>query len=109
MNTYIVRMDHPDGSEWNEFVFEHVVYLKELISQGKVLASGPLKGTPLRAGFIIFRAENLAQVRAMVDADPFSREGLIAELDIQQWDPLFGMLADISSKNVPPELKTIFE
>ncbi|CNH86375.1 YciI-like protein [Yersinia frederiksenii] len=109
MNTYIAKMEHPDGPEWNKFVFEHVVYLKDLISQGRVLASGPLKGTPLRAGFIIFRAENSEEVRAMVDADPFAREQLIVTLDIQQWDPLFGMLSDISSKNIPVELQALFE
>lgn len=109
MNTYLVKMEHPEGPEWNKFVFEHVVYLKGLIEQGKLLASGPLKGTPLRAGFLIFRAENIEEVRAMVEADPFSREKLIVTLDIQQWDPLFGMLSDISSQNVPAELKALFE
>ena len=53
MHIYIVRMDHPDGRGWNTFVREHVIYLKGLIEQGKLLASGPLKNTPLRAGFLI--------------------------------------------------------
>lgn len=43
MHIYIVRMDHPDGTGWNTFVREHVIYLKGLIEQGKLLASGPLK------------------------------------------------------------------
>lgn len=109
MSIYIVRMDHPDGPEWNTFVLEHVRYLKKLITEGVLIASGPLKGTPLRAGFLIFRAETLAEVKALVGGDPFTRENLIAKLDIQEWDPLFGLLSDISSKNPPKELRSFFE
>lgn len=109
MAIYTVRMDHPDGDKWNQFVLEHVLYLKDLIKQGKLLASGPLKGTPLRAGFLIMQAENEEEVKQLVAGDPFSRENLIVALRIEQWDPLFGMLTDKSSKNVPPELASLFE
>ncbi|WP_213990080.1 YciI family protein [Sodalis sp. dw_96] len=109
MNTYVVRMDHPDGPEWNTFVMEHVLYLKKLIDEGKLIASGPLKGTPLRAGFLIFRTDQLEEVKALVAGDPFARENLIARLDIQEWDPLFGLLSDISSKIPPEELRALFE
>lgn len=109
MSIYIVRMDHPEGHKWNEHVLEHVHYLQELIKQGKLLASGPLKGTPLRAGFLIMAADSRQQVEEMIAADPFSREGLICDLWIEEWDPLFGMLVDKSSKLPPPELSSLFE
>jgi uncharacterized protein YciI len=101
-------MEHPDGDLWNKHVLEHVLYLKGLIAQGRLLASGPLKGTPLRAGFLIMRAEDRQEVEAMVDGDPFSREDLICGLGIEVWDPLFGMLADQSSKQPPAELASLF-
>lgn len=103
MQIYLVRMEHPDGDGWNQHVLAHVRYLKELISNGQLLASGPLKGTPLRAGFLIMAAEDRKQVEALVAEDPFSKEGLICTLTIDEWDPLFGMLADHSSKQFPPE------
>lgn len=108
MPIYIVRMEHPDGDLWNKHVLEHVLYLKGLIAKGRLLASGPLKGTPLRAGFLIMRAEDRQEVEAMVEGDPFSREDLICGLGIEEWDPLFGMLADQSSKQPPAELASLF-
>ncbi|MEE3650590.1 MULTISPECIES: YciI family protein [unclassified Brenneria] len=109
MSIYIVRMDHPAGAKWNSFVREHVLYLKDLIKKGKLIASGPLKGTPLRAGFLIFRAENLDEVQALVNADPFMREDLIAELDIQEWDPLFGEFSALSSRTTVSELQDLVD
>ncbi|PIJ48194.1 MULTISPECIES: YciI family protein [unclassified Erwinia] len=100
-------MDHPHGPEWDAYVVEHVRYLQTLLASGSLLASGPLKQTPLRAGFLIFRAPGIETVRELIAADPFAREGLIASLDIQQWDPLFGLLEDFSSQQLPPALAAL--
>ncbi len=107
MPVYTVTMSHPQGRGWDDFVREHVLYLKGLISEGKIIASGPIKGTKLRTGFILFLARDIDEVKAMVEADPFSREGLIVTLDIAQWDPLFGQLAAFSSGSVPDSLKDL--
>ncbi|MEH2920397.1 YciI family protein [Samsonia erythrinae] len=109
MSIYIVRMEHPEGTEWNTFVREHVLYLKELIREGKLVASGPLKNTPLRAGFLVFRAETLDEVHSMINADPFAREALIEHLDIQEWDPLFGQLSGLSSHITVSELQDLVD
>ncbi|MCI1034754.1 YciI family protein [Raoultella terrigena] len=109
MGIYIVRMDHPEGTEWNTFVREHVIYLKDLIQKGKLIASGPLKNTPLRAGFLIFRADTVEDVQDMVNADPFMRQDLIAHLDIQEWDPLFGQLSALSSHVTAKELQDLVD
>lgn len=95
MSIYLVKMEHPDGPEWAEHVVEHVEYLQTLI------ASGPLTTGSLRAGFLIFHAQNEQDVRQLVDNDPFAREGLIATLWIEQWDPLFGKLSELSSQKIP--------
>ena len=109
MNIYLVTMEHPEGPEWNTFVREHVLYLKQLIRNGSRIASGPLKNTPLRAGFLIFRAEDIQQVNALVNADPFARENLIVNLEIQQWDPLFGQLSNISSRQTVSDLQDLID
>jgi uncharacterized protein YciI len=107
MNFYIVTMTHPDGPEWNRHVLEHVRYLLGLLEDGSLVASGPLKGTPLRAGFLIFKAEGREAVTAMVAADPFSQRGLIASLTIEHWDPLFGAFGSESSRTLPEDLKPL--
>ncbi|WP_306767895.1 hypothetical protein [Martelella alba] len=43
----------------------------------------------------------------MIAGDPFSREGLICGLCIEEWDPLFGMLADKSTQQLPPALSSL--
>ena len=108
MSFYIVRMEHPAGDLWNRYVLEHARYLKELIEQGRLLASGPLKGTALRAGFLIMHGDSCAEVEAVLQLDPFAREDLICGLSIEEWDPLFGMLADRSSLMPPLELASLF-
>ena len=102
---FVVRMEHPDGEEWGQYVAEHVSYLRGLITRGHLLASGPVKGSVLRAGLLIFRAESEQQVRQWIEDDPFSRENLIVTLDICQWDPLFGCLSEVSSGLLPPVLQ----
>ncbi|MFC3058391.1 YciI family protein [Paenirhodobacter populi] len=105
MGFYIVTMAHPDGPAWSRYLAEHVEYLLDLIQQGRLKASGPLKGTSLRSGFLILIADSKSEVEAMVENDPFSREKLIVSLSIQEWDPLFGVFASLSSKDLPPDLE----
>ena len=62
----------------------------------------PAQGTALRAGFLILKADSLQEAQALIEADPFTREDLICGLSIEQWDPLFGMLAEYSSKQPRP-------
>jgi len=104
MPIYIVRMEHPEGPVWNEFVLEHIAYLKTLIGTGSLLASGPVKGSPLRAGFLIFKADTVQAVRDLIDEDPFAREHIISAMTIEEWDPLFGALVEYSSKQSPFDL-----
>ena len=71
------------------------------MAQGKLKASGPLRGTKLRSGFLILSAADREEVEAIVAADPFAIEGLIDELVITEWDPVFGAFYDISSRQLP--------
>ncbi|KFZ17130.1 hypothetical protein V502_04739 [Pseudogymnoascus sp. VKM F-4520 (FW-2644)] len=75
----------------------------ELIEKNILRASGPLKGLPLRAGFLIITAENRAEVERVVAGDPFAKEDLIVELTIHEWDPLFGAFENESSRSIPPD------
>lgn len=54
MPFFIATMSHPDGDGWNWHLAAHVAYLNHLVAVGSLRASGPLIGTPLRSGFLIF-------------------------------------------------------
>lgn len=101
MRFFTVTMTHPDGLGWGEHASAHVDYLRELVAAGHLKASGPLKGEPTRAGFLIFTAADRAQVEAWVAADPFATADLIVSLEIHEWDPLFGAFSKESSGELP--------
>ena len=97
MKFFVVTMTHPIGDGWGLHVMPHVEYLQGLIAQGKLRASGPATGLPLRAGLLIFKVEDRAELDALIAADPFAIESLIDELTIVEWDPMFGAFAAESS------------
>ncbi|MFI6151475.1 YciI family protein [Kitasatospora sp. NPDC051170] len=70
----------------------HRDYLTSLQKEGKLVLSGPL--TSDTGGLLIFRAEDEAAVRALVDADPYAEQGVLTETRIVQWNPLLGYLAE---------------
>lgn len=90
---FVVTMSHPDGPGWGEHVMPHVEYLKGLIEQGKLRASGPVMGQAKRAGLLVFSVEDRAELDALIAADPFAVHGLIDELTVTEWNPLFGAFA----------------
>jgi uncharacterized protein YciI len=44
-------------------------------------------------GLLIFRAEDKAAVQAIVDKDPYSTAGVVANAEIREWAPPLGPLA----------------
>ena len=93
MKFFVVTMSHPDGPEWGQHVMPHVEYLKGLIVAGKLCASGPVIGGDLRAGLLLFTVEDRTELDALIAADPFAIEGLIEELTVTEWNPMFGAFA----------------
>ncbi len=98
MAFFLVTMTHPDGDGWGRHVIPHVTYLKGLIEAGKIRASGPVTGLGKRAGFIIMTVDDLDEANRLIAADPFAIEGLIDDLTILPWDPMFGAFAGESSR-----------
>ncbi len=94
MAFFLVTMTHPDGECWGRHVVPHVGFLQSLIKAGKIKASGPVTGLGKRAGFIIVTAKDLEEVEQLIAQDPFAIEGLIDDLTILAWDPMFGAFAD---------------
>ena len=72
---------------------EHRDYLAGLSAQGDLAISGPLVGG-VPGALLIFVAESEDGARALVAADPFVRDGLVAELTVREWNPVSGSLLD---------------
>ena len=102
---FVVTMTHPDGPGWGEHVMPHVDYLNGLIAGGKLRASGPVIGGEMRAGLLLFTVTDRAELDALIAADPFALQGLISELTVTEWNPLFGAFADEAAAYVGPAAK----
>lgn len=74
---------------------EHRAYLSSLHEEGTVLVSGPLPasdGAPDGA-LIVVQAPSAGDAVALLDADPFRREGLVAQRSVREWVPVIGGFA----------------
>ena len=89
---FLVIMAHPDSERWGRHVSAHVAFLNRLIHAGHILVSGPVSGLGKRAVFIIMTVANISEARDLIAQDPFAVKGLIDELTILEWTPMFGSL-----------------
>ena len=101
MAFYLVTMTHSNLSGWTRHVQSHIAFLRQILEEGSLRASGPLVEAPVKAGLLIIKADTRLAAEAIIARDPFSREGLIDELTIQEWNPLFGVFATESSGGIP--------
>ncbi|MEO6867688.1 MAG: YciI family protein [Gaiellales bacterium] len=63
---------------------EHRAYVGELFERGEIRMSGPLEGDA--GAVIVYAAADLAAADALVQADPYVREGVVQELSLRQWN-----------------------
>jgi uncharacterized protein YciI len=70
---------------------EHRNYLRGLADQGVLLVSGPFGPNEPRGALLLFRADK-DQVNALLEKDPFTVNGVIAEKEITTWEPVIGPL-----------------
>ena len=101
MAFYIVTMTHGNLDGWTRHLQPHIVFLREILEEGVLRASGPLTDASVKTGFLIIKANDRPHVEAIIARDPFAKEGLIDDLTIQVWDPLFGAFASESSGAIP--------
>lgn len=102
MAVFAVRFEHPDAAGWQARLGPHIRWLQDRLRDGSLLASGPLPGTAAAGGsdsaMLIVEAADRAAVEAMIATDPFAIQGLIANLRIDAWDPIFGAFNARSSR-----------
>jgi hypothetical protein len=57
-----------------------------------LLVSGPFGPDEAPGALLLFRADDKAHVDALVEKDPFTLSGVIAETDSTEWEPVIGPL-----------------
>lgn len=67
----------------------HREFLANLVAEGALLLSGPLKETDPGA-LLIVRATHAEEVRALLSHDPFQQQGLVQKVDVAPWHPVLG-------------------
>ena len=97
MPVYAIRYEHPDATGWATHLMPHVNWLQDHLADGTLLASGPFPGHANKAAMLLMTAPNRAAIEALIATDPFAQEGLIANLLIEEWDPIFGAFNALSS------------
>lgn len=60
----------------------HRAYLKELHARGKLIASGAF--VPREGGGLLMRTADAAELSALLEQDPFQKEGLV-ETTVYTW------------------------
>ena len=90
MPLFAVTYEHPDEKSWQQYLMPHVSWLRDRIADGTLLASGPLENTQVKAALLILSAPDIAALQDVIGSDPFAQQGLIENMTIQHWDPIFG-------------------
>lgn len=97
MPLYVVTYDHPNEAGWGRHVMPHVAWLQDRLADGSLLASGPFGGEVPRSALLIMSAPDRQALDRLIACDPFSTEGLIENMTVREWDPIFGAFNDRSS------------
>lgn len=75
----------------------HIGYLQQLLREGVLKASGPLPGARDKAALLLIEAADRPALNAIIARDPFAEHGLIVDMIVEEWDPLFGAFNALSS------------
>jgi uncharacterized protein YciI len=81
-----------DPARLDEVRPEHREFLAGLHEEGFLIASGPLTGGSGASALLLVEAAAPEVVESLLENDPFRREGLIADRDVQGWDVVIGDL-----------------
>ena len=89
MPTYAVTYNYTASPEHLAEVRPiHREWLGERLKDGSLLASGPMVDSP--TALLIWKADSVQELAALLDHDPFDIAGCIGERVIEEWNPVFG-------------------
>ena len=91
MTTYAVTYVYDSRSEERDTHRPaHRAFLGGLHAAGVLLASGPVTAGEMQGALLILEAASADKVAAILDADPFAVNGLVADRAITEWTVVFG-------------------
>lgn len=64
----------------------HRAYLKSLLDNGQLAASGPF--TDDSGALIIYEANTMDEAEALLQSDPFHQNGVFVQYEIRPWKPV---------------------
>jgi uncharacterized protein YciI len=66
----------------------HREYSKELAARGVLLAGGPYADE--RGAMLVYEAADADELQRVLDADPYTEAGVIAETSVREWNAVTG-------------------
>ncbi len=97
MAVFIVHYEHPDDAGWQQQLLPHIHYLQDLLAEKVLLASGPLPDAGVKSAMLIISARDETELQAIIARDPFAEHGLIENMTVVKWDPIFGAFNNVST------------
>ena len=97
MAIFIVHFEHPDEAGWQQQLMPHIHFLQDLLAEGVLLASGPYPDADVKSAMLLIVAADEVEAHAIIARDPFAEHGLIENMTVTKWDPIFGVFNDLSS------------
>ena len=104
MPLYAVTYEHPNEAGWQRHLMAHIAWLQDQLKDGTLLASGPLKKRTDRPAMLILSASDRETLDQLIATDPFAEHGVIENMTVTEWDPIFGVFNDQSS--MPGQLQS---
>lgn len=85
MAKFAVILTYSDDNEKRQAVRpSHRDYLRGLVEQGRLLHAGPFADDS--GSLIVYEATSADEVQAILNDDPFSKEGIITDSVIREWN-----------------------
>jgi uncharacterized protein YciI len=97
MPLYVVTYEHPNEEGWKQHLMPHVAWLQAQLKAGRLLASGPFSDLTAKAAMLVMSAPDRTALEDLIATDPFAQHGLIDDMTVKEWDPIFGVFNDRSS------------
>ncbi|WP_458683383.1 YciI family protein [Prescottella equi] len=98
MPFFLVTYVHPDSDDWRTYLAPHLTWIASQIEAGVLRASGPTFTGAARSTSSIFESFDRSTLLATLATDPYVEAGLMSEMTITQWDPIFGIFNEGSSQ-----------
>lgn len=80
-----------DQQVLNDAKAAHGVYLRELVSRGKIREAGPWQDGS--GALLIFDVDDEAELKALLEDDPYTSQGVVRQEQIFPWKVVIGPLA----------------